>query len=993
MPVNYRDLLDKIIRALRERNPFDLSSDRRRLRVDIDAIAAHLATLQVENPLGASERSAHSATIHFTPDFEQRFPRQIRQIRDGLQQHLKAIVGEEISLQNFAASLTTDLRQFRGFAGESGLKYDFDKPYSGLQKQRITLSGSSPSNSLLKFHKLTVTVRNTAQFAEQLQQSLTNYIDEKAETESDREDLRYNLSGMIVDPLSDFHLLLRIVNRETLGKLKKEAKIRYLEYLLENSSIGSAPNANSIYLEDLIRRLRLIEEYINDPSKDEGYYTVNYAGVSLNYRDLFSRAEALDALPVIPIVEGYLGETADQNNCDRHYIFGLKLKLNKPVHARGGKPVFDYYINILDPDSEEHQAAISDRDKSQAFAIKVLKIAFLYYFVFASPWNPEAEDYHPASELDYNPVGSFDERVLPWLRGASDDAKKNLFRSLKNSFAKLNVRIKIDRLKHLLENWLKRQTHLPTGHYPVHIGVRRGILESDINNLLLGHFFNGVVGRNPKECLQYISVGEPRVDDRFLCQMSARITIEDLRYFPAEEQQDFSMAYNIKGLKALPVLWVPETCMNTYKNNFMRQHKLLLFCYDNRRLDSSGLQGLQGFVYRFTFCLLAYICLKLLFDGAEKNLFIPMVRLHEGTHDNPSPSEEFVAAIAKVLSHLFSENYKSNSQGFRIQNQNSPHSIRNGLSSLYSVLPKQFDCAAASLSPEVDKLAMIVVSSRESDARIGSLNRDSRLSNLLGEIVILRQLEGGSIQIEPLKTFSENYRRSHLYSNPPILQDVASELYHQGYRHFLYVAQAPYSSTLHVTQGEEDEELFFMSPEVIKSLKGTRSDMKIYPVFFDKYYVLVRDEKSTGSRYIQDSRELTNLVDDSSRKVVVFFNLFNGLKVGNDRFYRGVISYSTLLNMYPADILDNGDIWQGLISETPLKNTLLHYLTLFHFSRYEARQYINFKLDPYEKIIGDESIGALSLFYHARGTANFNSLAFLTEVRNVLNAEPIGTEE
>jgi hypothetical protein len=126
-------------------------------------------------------------------------------------------------------------------------------------------------------------------------------------------------------------------------------------------------------------------------------------------------------------------------------------------------------------------------------------------------------------------------------------------------------------------------------------------------------------------------------------------------------------------------------------------------------------------------------------------------------------------------------------------------------------------------------------------------------------------------------------------------------------------------------------------------------------------------------------------VNDPSQQAVVFFNLFNGLKVGktDERFYNGVISYATLLNTYNG-ILDNEVMYQGLLHEGELKHDILQYLTLFHFSRYEATRNISLKLDPYQNIIGDYSVGKLSLFKHINGKSEFNSLAFLTEVKKAL---------
>lgn len=987
--VDYSHLLEKILRVLRDgqtKNPFSISGDRHRLLVDIDTVADRVAFEQVQNPLGSFEWSARAATVNFSRGFKDTFPGKVREIRDCLRHLLESALGQGASIEEFTASLVTDLQTFSGTKKSLGFTYDFGQKYQNLQNHKLSLDcNRSGSSSILQFHKLTITVQNTDKFAEYLKKGLEEHFNDRKFnlSESERKELRDMLEDEVADELSDFHHLKRVVDTESLGKLKKEAKITYLEYLLNN--IHTTPSTSDpvavIYLKDLIRRLRLIEEYISDSKESEGHYEVNYAGKTVNYKDLFSRSEVLDALPIIPIVAGNLGETTDNNGGDRTFIFGLKLKLGGPVQSYRGRPSFDYHLNLLNPD--EHQEELA---KNPFFAEKVLKLAFLYYFVFACRSDPSAPDYNPDSELEYDPRIVFEARVLPVLRGSDEEAKKNVFRAIKQGLEQFHVSLKIDRLRELLKNFLERQTILPTQTYSRHLRVKDGILEWDINNIIAGTFFNEVLSRKAKECLRYISVTPPSADDKAVCQLPVGISIEDIRYFLTEESEKFSMEYDIKGIKALPVLWVPrnEGSMNVYKRHFL-QNKLVLFPYDYRRLDSTGLNSTQAFVYRVTFGLLAYTCLKILLDG-QNNLFIPMLRLHQGDHQKPSRSEEFTAALSRVLSHLLKEKHRSSSQGFRIQPLPNHLRVRNGLSSLYSVLPKKFRFTSTASSPELEKLAIIIVSSRESDAPRSNKNRLNRIANLMGEVVSVRRLEDG-IQVETLKAFSDNYSVRRLYTQPPVLKDTVENLYQQGYRHFLYIAQAPYISTLHITKSEQDEGLFFMSPTLISFLKSDHPDIKIYPVFFEKYYVRKQKDPNKTSYYIQDTKELTSLVQDSSKKTVVFFNLFNGITVGQDekRFYNGVISYSTVLNMY-QDILDDADIYNGLIDDTPLKNDLLQYITLFHFSRYEASPKISLKLDPYKNIIGEESFGVLSLFNHMNGSAEFNSLAFLTEVKKALSA-------
>ena len=998
VPVDYGDLLDKILEVLQGKNPFSVSGDRRRLLIDIDAVAAQISSLNVRPPLGGFERQAHSATVNFTPELETQFGTQIRQIRQYLRQHLASVVGGNDAIENFVSSLIEPLesRSFQGSGQELGFKYDFAKPSPTLAKKKLTLQRPNTvgTTAILKLHKLTIAVRDSDIFQQQLKEGLENYIDENAENESDKEELHRRLNELVKDENSDFHKLLKLVDKETLGKLKKEAKITYLEYLLEHIRTSSTDSVGIIYLEDLIRRIRLLEAYIGDRTKEDGYYNVNYAGVTVNYQDMFSRAEVLDSLPIIPIVAGYLGETTDTHLSERKYIFGLKIKFGNEVQSRGGKPVFDYNLNLLNPESEEHKAGLADSYTSETFIRKVLKIALLYYFVFASHSNPLSPDYNPDSELTYDPKQRF-ETVISVLRGSDEEKKKSIFRGIKRGLTEYNVAVKINRLKQLLKDFIDRQTILPSRTEPRHISVKRGILQDLDNAVTTGRFFNDVLQRNPKESLQYIAVEQSRINETAICQLPVTITIEDVRYFPTDEFQNFSMEYSIKSIDTLPVMWVPETLTSVYSSSFSEQYKLLLFRYNNKRLDSKeGLKPDAAFVYKFAVSLLSYICLEILLNKAKKNLFIPMVRLHEGDEKHPSPSEKFMANVSKTLSHLFSEKYRSTSQGFRIKGKPNGYSIRNGLSSLYSILPKKFKFRNVPLSPELNNLAIIVVSSCESDAKKGNSDRFQRKTCLLGEVAGIKRLSEDTIQVGMLKTLSENYSVQHLYSQPSILEDTVSQLYKHGYRNFLYIAQAPYTSTLHITQTDEDEQLFFMSKKLIQTLKGERQDIKIYPVFFDKYYVRSPKEHKGESFYIQDTMELEGLSKDPSQQAVMFFNLFNGIKVdqqGQKNFYNGVISYSTLLNIYEG-ILDDQDIRQGLMYDGEIKDTLLHYLTIFHFSRYEARQQISLKLDPYSHIIGDDSVGNLSIFSHAGGSAEFNSLAFLNKVREVLNVGDGGTK-
>jgi hypothetical protein len=994
--VDCGDLLEKILEVLGKRqtqNPFSIQGNGDRLLIDIDSIAEEVAGLPVENPLGASERSVRTATVNFTPGFKERFPGQITQIKNSLQALLDSAIkqhNQQLDIKQFVASLITDLPKLKSPYAKLDFSYPFGK-YSGLQKQRLSITKNDSSKELLKFHKLTITVGNTSKFNTDLKQGLENYIKSKfaSASESDREDLNYILKDLEEDSKSDFYKLKEIVDTETIGKLKKQAQICYLEFLQDNVSTSNSASNNEgiIYLQDLIRRLKLIDKYISNLEKGDGHYSVNYAGIDLNYRDAFARAEAFDMLPIIPKIEGYLGETKDENKGDIQFIFGLKLKFNNPVQAYDGKTVFEYYLNLLDPESEEHKAELDKHARKEIFARKLLKLVFLYYFVFAGK-DPSSEGYTVKSDLGYDPIPVFEENVLKTFNGSDEVAKQKLLRGIKRGFEQYNIASKIDTLKNLLQKLIK-QKNLPK-NFPLHISVKSSILEDSITNISTNStFFKPVLRTKPKEVLKYIGIGQANAAQNSLCTLTAQIAISDVHYFSTDDLQSFSMEYDITGVKALPVLLRPneQQCTTVY-NRFYKQRKLVEFTYS---LASNKWDSQKTFVYRFTFDLLAYTCLKLILEK-QSRLFIPILRLQLSNQQSDSPVEEFMRSLSKRLSHLLNEEHRSNSQGVDIRNIE--YKAPNVMSSLYSVLPKKFTFDNESDYPkELEKLAIVIVSSRESDAKWSS---EQKLSNLQGEIVGARRQKDGSVRLQLLKTFSETYEHEQMFKEPTVVRDEIGEVYKLGFRHFLYIAKAPYSSTLHMTQKEDA--LFFMSKDVIKYFKETCNDIKIYPMFFDKYYAVKLSETlGINSLYIQDTLELTALVKDPSKRSVVFFNLFNGLIVGSEaeRNYRGVISYATLLNIY-KDILDDEHIHQGLISNTQLKNDILQYLTLFHFSRYEKESgrtgKISFKLDPYENLIGDQSVGKLSLYKHMGGTAEFNALAFLTKVKEVLNTPEGGTQ-
>lgn len=980
--LNFNDLFTKILQCLTKSNStFDIPNDYNRLLINIDEVAYQVACGQVENPLGSSSHGARSATINFSHEYKDKFSEQVRQIREILKQQLVETLAKkkpQLSFEQYIDSLITELSKFKGNSQSLGLTYPFS-PQKNLHKQRLTVDNNT-NNPLLRFHKLTIDVEKTKAFEENLQASLKNHIDITFEDNEVKKEITDIFQEMIKSPKSDFYDLKKLVDTEALSKIQKEAKVKYLEFLHDNCS----GNKDIIYLKDFIRRLKLIESYINDETKSDGDYEVNYAGESFNYKDIFSTADALNKLPIISLIEGCLGETTDDKTGNIQFIFGLKIKLNNEVSTLGYESVFEYNTDLLHPDSQAHKEGLENTFKKPYFVKKVLHIAFLYFVMFASRSNPKDEKYNIDAELDYDPIDAFEKKVLPIFQGSDDAKKEELFRKIIKGFKDFNAEDKLLKLRNLLKTCIEKKSKPRT--YRIKVGVKKGILETNIKTILNADtLFKKVLKQNPKEALRYIVVGDESVDNSFFCTLPVSISISSIDYFSTADTQSFSMEYEIDKVTAIPVIVCPKEkqCIDIYKTSFGKEN-ILVFPYEYQRLRAEIFKNTQlprTFIYQLTFSLLAYTCLNLLTEN--RRLFIPIIRLHLNKKDDDSPEETFMRSLFFSIAHLLNENHRSNSQGFYVKDLK--YKVSNGLSSLYSVLPRKFTLSNNYTHSKIDKLAIVVVSSRESDA---STKDEYKIINLIGEVIGVHRKKDNSIRVQKRTSFSDNYSSQDIHSNPIVLLDEVNKLYKEGYQHILYIAKSPYSQKLNITRVEEDKQLFFMSKTIMRRFTENNKDIKIYPIFFDKYFAVKIQNPKPDSLYIQDTLELTSLFEDPNKQSVVFFNLFNGIAVNPNAYYTGVISYATLLNMYEG-ILDDKDLRMGLIYDSQLKNQLLEYLTFYHFFRYEGSstktKSITIKLDPYQDIIGDESVAKKSVFNHMTSGVKFNSLAFLTEVRKALN--------
>ena len=319
--LDYDPVLANILRHVQENRLFDWAENEQQIILQAHKIAQKVAMENIEYPLIA-EYGTRSATINLAEQSERSFVQKIQQVYQVISKQLSETQLKLPSLVREQSDMCLEKQP-----SQLGFSYHFPG-YSHLVQKRLRLQSSNKgSDAALKLHLLTVTVKNINSFTNELKQSISNhYADELMLDEQEKEDIEKELENQYKKPDSSFYKLRNLVFEETVGKLKKEAKILYLEYLKEN--IEDKNNLDLLYLKNLIKRLRILEQYINDLNKSESEYDVEYEGYKVNYKDIFSRAEALDRLPIIPIVEGNLGESSQIEKGAKEFIFCLKMKLN-----------------------------------------------------------------------------------------------------------------------------------------------------------------------------------------------------------------------------------------------------------------------------------------------------------------------------------------------------------------------------------------------------------------------------------------------------------------------------------------------------------------------------------------------------------------------------------------------------------------------------------------------------------------------------------------
>ncbi|GER82850.1 hypothetical protein KTAU_14870 [Thermogemmatispora aurantia] len=1042
-----------------------LQLGKHRLSFNIDHIAQAVAS-QVkelahpfENSYGTSYASVYfaedKARSKFSSDLEQYILQPLRQAFNDLCR-LHRQTPEQCASSLFQALSRFSIKRFEKFDPRkpletiNNLRYPLGQP-SLVRRRRLHFQKQpgTKERTRLKGHKLTIDVQRIDALRENIIAGIQAHLETYRENKQAEEDELKEAAAILRQtegPVADqINTLCETITNEVLARIQRTARLHYLAYIRE--SLISDPKASqeelqaARLLQTLIERLRQLESYLQ--RHPDSHYLVSYGALPtqqrLNLRDLFSRADAFDPLPIFGEVAGQLGEIIYEQQGLKRFIHGLRLKLNGKVHVHGGEgePSFSFHLALLQPGNPAFARRRQEAESNgtlEAFYTRIIRVAVLYFFAFKRWEDPT-----------YQPEHDFEQELLPILRAGSQEEKEAALQRLaaeleppeaQDQGSNKSTLALLQQLRTVLIASLTKPSHQArTYRTDLVVSLSTGVLARDPEKIFCHHhFFSPELSfqeERRRELLKYITIEGASLSSNVLCKLDVSLQIEPLYFLKGEEASEetigsYQMSHDLGQLQALPVILVPAVA-DKQETVLMRglirrrfgdlRHIALGYGYHYK---GQAVHSEAAFVYRFTYLLLAYLFIKLVVDSATAiepdQRFIPLICIHvekEEAGQEHYNDESVLHGITKVLEHLLGADYLTSSQGLHrktleASDQTSYHMLRSALCSLYAALPHRFKPQAASATTasnadpaqqgRLDKVAILVVSSRKCDYNTQA--RDDYLATIYGEVLGLER-QGNDLVLRRLRTFADNHPSESMHTRPDIIIEQARYCAQQGYRHLLYVAHAPYSRTLGLTKGGA-RELFFMSQDIIQAMREVGADFRVYPIFCDLYYVLDLERSSAKqdqeSLYIDELRELADVVNDPSKRTVMFLNLYTGYSIpagapeAQERVYNGVMAYSTVTHVYDQDPTYEQYIWSDLLApDQPgtTKHSLIEAITLLHFMRFERPSNPMMKLDPYKRIIGDRSIGAQAIIPHMKGQCRFNMLAFLTHVRSVLRSREL----
>lgn len=791
-----------------------------------------------------------------------------------------------------------------------------------------------------------------------------------------------------------FSGLQKLIDEESLGLIKREAEISYLEYLLKN-----AQPTESEVLAQFTKNIRFIEHYINADEREDKdcLYQITHEH-HCDLRDLLDVADAFATLPIIGKIDGNIEERTSPSG-DRTFVFGMRFKANGIVTSpepgfktlTTNETVYTYHlkksIEILEiAKSYNTEPKLNEEDYPKLKLIgQAIRTVFVYFMVFSKKtdkvqeWQTLAEKLHDAR--------------------ANNALSDILMLANKMLNAKEKIENDIKKVRDALEGVLNSQKKCQYGNFDRYLLLSKGLL-NNASKAANGYIFIDDLSQhdankgNLKKCLRYMRVTQ-QTDDLALHAIRFNFSFRDIFFYASKlNRQKILMSTQPENFKFLPIVIASE---NLNKPPETATVHIIVDRYsleegDEQKRSQTAICSIATAVVLHL--VLAILCFKLSKYG---ELAVPILRIHSG-HDDKT--EEYFNAVCKAITFLLSEKYQIGLQGLQYlelsenKEKNLEHRIHNARSSLYSFLPKYFTCEQ--VIPSFQKFAIVVLSTRraETQAATQMTPKQDNWLNLTVRIMLFEQLDTHQTKLSSyFRTFSENCTDTAPNEGTPQLIDAVRDLYEKhGVKNVLYISKAPFTNNLHLTQSNSALTLYFSSETILKKMREGYPDFNIYPVFFDNYPAKLLGGEKLNALYIDDVSAIQKQVQmdqEKSSRIITFLNIANGMVVGKKQhIFNNIMTYATLDNIYTDTTLNIDILSQQILNDSPIRKTLIYFICLLHMAAFEKVDggQEKFKLNPYKDIFSDENVNAINTFsiFGQGKRPRFNLFALLTKVQRVM---------
>lgn len=834
-----------------------------------------------------------------------------------------------------------------------GLEYQFTP--KSFQKEMVSFKEPKMrKDAMARVDEVTITVE-TSMIQKYLKENLIKILNNEIDDEEDLEDRIEE----VCNKKQDIRIMEKLLNDKILARINRTVAYLYLSILMQDSN---EKDEAFIFLKDYIRRFYLLDKYLIELSNRASSESKLILDKEIDIANNLSNGDAFDTLPVIGIVEmGIFEGTADNSKI---FKAAVKIKANGNVNQEGVNSCSSYKYRLT-----EMSNMINNSESQTKF--RNVNALFLYNFMLRDLGN-----------LDFNPI-EYWEKIRDAINNCNGDREK-IKKLIKHSINYLNTEqceVKINKIIRLLDNTLKHtKSRDKTYNYNRKLVLSRQVLD---DNLEEGNFFKKQ-DYNIKN-MKYVSIVEEVTDlNNIFMSSNIKIDFKSKIFYSTSAKDSTKLKYEIENYKIMPIIFYPDLSDEKNKNvradikkmfESINKYSIIAIPYQNEENIRNYSDRL---VYNITYNLITFTAIQVILDilcpEEKKQLFIPIVRAHSASNDGG-----IIRGYSKALEHILSQDYLASSQGFDIKGVR--YKYMNAITSLYSKIPKKF--IEENYKFKMNKVAIMTVTSIVADSAYDDNSRS--INTILGEVILYDADEDGKVSYKIYSTFSDNVSKDELFTCPRVINDTITTIYNLGYKEILYIARAPYTSNLNITN--EKENLYFMNEDALEKMMNDRSGLMIYPMYFSKYSAFSL-KPSENALYISSNEEIDNMLQNQNSSIAGVLNLYSGKVVGNDKLYRKVIIYSTLCEKY-INKQFNAKIYSRLIEDGKYKEDITRFLIMHHYARYEkADNNVTIKVDPYDKIIGDDSVGKLSMLKNdEKGNKEFNNLAFLTEIHKVIKRE------